>query len=792
VPIVLPTVGPSFGRTGLAFLAAAFGLLASDRAHAADTTPPNPVDLVSPANGAWCSATCALTWTMATDAVPNNYPFDTVMVTSYQIFLDGVLKADVTTSPYDVTASYTPGVNDPLLAGWHTWYVVAKDSSGNLRQSTSTFSVQIDASAPTAPALVSPASAAWVGTAAPTFSWTASTDAGSGLASYEIWIDGASQTTGLSSTATSAQASIPPKSIFLDGFDTCSGWTMAPIPPSSYNWSCDLQNDIQSYALNIYALATSGTIGSTATSGPIDLSNVGTARLALHESICGAKTYQISISDGSAVGFRLLRDTPGTNCRPWINSSLPIDDFTGGISSAIQFAGVATAFNGVFVDSVEIQGVTGGTYTWQVVAVDLAGNRTPSENRTLRYDLPPVPFDIVGPSGWSATATPTFSWNATTDAGSGLAKYQVWIDGALAIDNISATATSVTATAALADGAHTWQTYAVDAAGAFRRSRQKPALSIDTLLPQSFSLATPADGTLVVSPTPSLCWNSTGDTGSGLDHYDLLIDGAVVRGGVTDLYTGQICATPTAAIVIGAHTWNARAVDKAGNTQHSTETWTIYFGVVPEPSRDAGADAAIDAPMDAATDGPSATATSTSTATSTLTTTGTATATSTSTVSSTATGTSVPAEPRPDGAPMVGADAPIFVADAASSDASGARDTLPIDSLLSTSDAWTAPPGPDTATGSTIHDGGIGLADALVAITVDAKMPVSDGGRSGTVDGSGYDAGAAGKSGASGCGCAVGGRDAGTAWGVPLMILGLLAFWRGSRLRRRGRRTGQG
>jgi len=69
--------------------------------------------------------------------------------------------------------------------------------------------------------------------------------------------------------------------------------------------------------------------------------------------------------------------------------------------------------------------------------------------------------------------------------------------------------------------------------------------------------------------------------------------GAVVRGGVTDIYTGQICATPTAAIVVGAHSWNARAVDKAGNTQHSTETWTIYFGVVPEPSRDAGAAAPL-------------------------------------------------------------------------------------------------------------------------------------------------------------------------------------------------------
>jgi hypothetical protein len=114
---------------------------------------------------------------------------------------------------------------------------------------------------------------------------------------------------------------------------------------------------------------------------------------------------------------------------------------------------------------------------------------------------------------------PAFSWNATTDAGSGLAKYQIWIDGKLAVDNIAATATSVTVTAALADGPHTWQTYAVDTAGAFRRSRQKLALSIDTIAPAAFSLASPADGSVSTSPTPSLCWNPSSDSGSGLDHY---------------------------------------------------------------------------------------------------------------------------------------------------------------------------------------------------------------------------------------------------------------------------------
>jgi len=121
-----------------------------------------------------------------------------------------------------------------------------------------------------------------------------------------------------------------------------------------------------------------------------------------------------------------------------------------------------------------------------------------------------------------------------------------------------------------------------------------------------------------------------------------------------------------------------------------------------------------------------------------------------------------------------------------------ARDGLPIDSLLSAADAWTAKLGTDASTGSNLPDGGLGLADGLVANTLDAKTAAtSDGGRLGSADGSGHDAGANGKSGSSGCGCVVGGHDTGSTWGLPMMVLGLLAFWRDSRPRRRGPRTGR-
>jgi len=841
---------------------------------------PGSFDLIAPANAAWCTATCTFRWAGASSAA------------SYQLYVDGALKKDAISSD---ASSYTLLPSEALTDGFHTWYVVALDSTSGKTQSTSTWSARVDGTPPAAFTLLAPLADAWVGTDTPTFSWTGSSDSGSGLAGYEVWIDGAARTNGLGASVLSSAVPIPPASIFLDGFDSCSGWTMAEIPPSTYNWTCDMQSSIQSSALNVAALSTSGPIGSIATSGVIDLSNVGPARMALHEENCGAQTYQISISDGSAAGFRLLRGTPLSSCT-WVNSSLPIDDFTGGSSSAIEFTGVVAPFRAVLVDSVQISGALGGSHSYQVVAIDLAGNRTPSESRTFRYDLPPLPFDVVSPAdgSWTNSSKPTFSWNPTTDAGSGLAKYQVWIDGVLAVDNIPVTANMATATSVVTDGAHDWRVYAVDNAGALRRSREDWTLRVDTTPPSSFSVC-PGQ---VTSPTPQVCWNPPSDRGSGLDHYSLTIDGVLNRAKIAATTSGTNCTTPSGALAEGQHTFSVTAYDVAGNATVSdascgplvvdfnppeafaltspvgnedcfdcgsnvvevdtltptfvwqassssgsgldhyeiyidggstcsvckipatatsaTLTNPLYPGQhywqiaafdhvggsaqgnipnsqdqrawftakctgtclppepgpepAPEPARDGG----VDAPMDAF-DGPTATATSTATSTLTATSTGTATSTSTTTTTATATTTSIPAEPRPDGALIASSDAPPSTSDAAVLQTDLAGDGVPADSIFNVADALAATSNPDA---------GLGMADASTAKNLDAKVATSDSGRGNSVDGSRYDAGSNGNGGSSGCGCAIGGHPTVTGWVLIPAVVALLRPWRRRRARR--------
>jgi len=85
---------------------------------------------------------------------------------------------------------------------------------------------------------------------------------------------------------------------------------------------------------------------------------------------------------------------------------------------------------------------------------------------------PPTSFDLSSPYDNTSTndTTPTFNWNASIDAESELAKYQLYIDGNLDKDDISSSTTSAIPNQSLFCGSHTWYVKAVDNAGNSIRS----------------------------------------------------------------------------------------------------------------------------------------------------------------------------------------------------------------------------------------------------------------------------------------------------------------------------------
>lgn len=91
---------------------------------------------------------------------------------------------------------------------------------------------------------------------------------------------------------------------------------------------------------------------------------------------------------------------------------------------------------------------------------------------TVIFDLEedtiaPTAFTLSSPPSGESTYSirPTFTWSASSDAGSGLLKYQLYVDSALNTDSISTTTLSTAPAGDLSCGSHSWYVRALDYAG---------------------------------------------------------------------------------------------------------------------------------------------------------------------------------------------------------------------------------------------------------------------------------------------------------------------------------------
>ena len=133
---------------------------------------------------------------------------------------------------------------------------------------------------------------------------------------------------------------------------------------------------------------------------------------------------------------------------------------------------------------------------------------------------PPGDFGLVSPANniWSATEpNPIFTWSAS----SGHDKYQLWIDGELDTDDIDSATTSITASAPLDEGNHTWLVKAVDAA-------ENITEALGGARNYGYDATPPPNVTGLSAPTGDATptsiivrWNAVTDVGSGVVGYTL-------------------------------------------------------------------------------------------------------------------------------------------------------------------------------------------------------------------------------------------------------------------------------
>ncbi len=258
----------------------------------------------------------------------------------------------------------------------------------------------------------------------------------------------------------------------------------------------------------------------------------------------------------------VARPSPGS----WTNSEILEWTATDAVSGVADVrvsvdGGAAQTFVGA-AGTMNMSLPSQGAHTVNVTAVDRAGNAV-TVPIPFHYDTtaPTLAFTTPAANAYLNTSDVDVAWTMSDPAG--ISDLRLSVDSlppiALANDTTSY------ALRGLGETAHVVSLVAVDPAG---------NLAVETLgfrvdvTPPSLQIAMPVSGTYSNSRQIQVVWMGS-DSGSGIDHYDVSLDGGVPAT-VTDAagYAFQ-------GVAEGAHTVLVKAVDRAGNVAVATSTVTV-------------------------------------------------------------------------------------------------------------------------------------------------------------------------------------------------------------------------
>ena len=563
----------------------------------------------SPANAAWTTdSTPTLTWSAS----------DANCLARVSVYLDNLVTPVAVASGSE--SSWTPA--SAISEGTHTWRIDAVDAAGTTTSSSST-TFNVDTLAPNAFAVTAPTAGQTI-RGALTVTWSASGDAGSGLApsnAYRVLVDGTVQatlasgvtTTNLTGLANGAHtvlvraldaagnttdtASVAvtvypdiPAPVLLSPAD---GAKLNAVPTLTWNWPSDGGPAPTTFDVKLNGGVVATTTYPTMTSAISDPGDgLYTWTIDQHDAYTGL----VSSLSRSFLLDRTAPNTPGPLTRSASTISWPtvvdpaapmpsgmdylefvIDD---GVNppTVVTLPASATSYDyGVIPD---------GTYAMTVVAYDLAGNSSTSTALSVMNDsTPPTAFTLDPPAATPAipaltsgvapacealpsytSGTPTFSWQASTDAVSGIAGYDVYVDNTLRTTT-AAGVTTWTPGSAISAGSHTWRVVARDVFGnATTSTPSSMSVNIDRAAP-TVAFTSPANNAWVTTTTPSLAWSASDDT--CLARIELTIDGAVA---FVKPSGGSWTPTPLSE---GSHTWSLRVFDSAGNVTATSGSRTV-------------------------------------------------------------------------------------------------------------------------------------------------------------------------------------------------------------------------
>lgn len=208
-------------------------------------------------------------------------------------------------------------------------------------------------------------------------------------------------------------------------------------------------------------------------------------------------------------------------------------------------------------------GLADGRHTFRVHDSVVPADPTPAV-RTWTVDTkPPTAFELIAPAdgAMDLPPQPSFEWQPAGDATSGVARYEIWVDGARVQEVDPASCASVCRAEAalpLAEAFHTWEVRAVDGADLVRSTAARrvyvgsPPVARLTIAPNPVLV----DGTVVLDGSAS------SDAGGPIARYEWDLDGD----GRFELDTGPRAVTHMTYPVAGTMLVTLRVTDGVGRS----------------------------------------------------------------------------------------------------------------------------------------------------------------------------------------------------------------------------------
>ncbi|MBI4943321.1 MAG: Ig-like domain repeat protein [Actinobacteria bacterium] len=494
------------------------------------------------------------TWTASTDATSG--------VAGYRVSLDGGTWSTVTTTSVSLV----------VPDGSHSVAVRALDRAGNT-SATATASFVRDASAPTGLAITAPAANALLTSRSTTLTWSAASDAQSGVTGYRVTVPGAAQPVVVDAGTLSHPLTLPEglSTLKVAALNAAGGAaeqsvrvtvdTLAPAVPSALtvlrdgtriSWKGSTKDGGTPVSFRVVvddgaAVTTAGTSLPLALAPGLHTFAVRAVDAAGNTSDAGTLSRWVDTTAPTAPTLTSPTDGSPSGSRTVALTWSAATDAESGIDGyVVTVNGRKQAPLGGAATGTSVTAAADGRLVVTVAAVNAAGLTGPSSSRTVLVDTA-APGT---PSRLAASAAGVLTWKPAADRGSAVS-YRVAVDG-----GTPATVTVPTFTTG-ESGQHTFAVTAVDAAG----NTSAPATLtawLDASAPSAPAPVAPSAGGIVATRTPVVSWAPAVDDETAVLAYRVSVNGRVVATTSGNATSAQV------SVPEGAVTVTVAAVNQAG------------------------------------------------------------------------------------------------------------------------------------------------------------------------------------------------------------------------------------